>query len=101
MKPMQIPEIAEPEELRQMPTEALVEMILGQQEIIEQLLEAVEELKANGSSDSRSSSKPPTSDIHKCSERTQEWDPQQGKRKPGGQPGHEGKTRKGFGRVDR
>ena len=23
------------------------------------------------------------------------------KKKPGGQPGHEGKTRKGFGRVDR
>lgn len=28
--------------------------------------------------------------------------PQQlGKRKPGGQPGHSGKTRKGFGRIDR
>ena len=34
----------------------------------------------------------PSSDLLKKSEN---------KKKPGGQPGHEGKTRKGFGRVDR
>jgi len=51
-----------------------------------------------------SSSKPPSADILKKSEKKLEDEAQQSiapKRKPGGQPGHEGKTRKGFGRVDR
>jgi transposase len=103
MKTIQIPPIAEREKLMQTPTEALVEIILRQQEIIQQLMEEVERLKTNASSDSRSSSKPPSSDIHKRSEqgKPEESEEQEGKRKPGGQPGHEGKTRKGFGRVDR
>ena len=54
--------------------------------------------------DSSTSSKPPSGDILKKSENKQhqsDGDSQAPKRKPGGQPGHPGKTRKGFGRVDR
>jgi transposase len=80
-----------------------VEIILRQQEIIQQLGEEVERLKANANSDSRSSSKPPSSDLHKRSEKSpsDESETSEEKRKPGGQPGHTGKTRTGFGRVDR
>jgi len=78
----------------QTPSEALVE-ILRQQEIIQQLVEEVERLKTNASSDSRSSSKPPSSDIHRRSEQRRSGRAAQaGKRKPGGQPGHEGKPAK-------
>jgi transposase len=103
MKLLKIPAIAEREKLVQRSTEELVDLILRQQEVIAQLLEEVERLRANASSDSRSSSKPPSSDIHKRSEKGKSAAPpeQEEKRKPGGQPGHEGKTRKGFGRVDR
>ena len=54
--------------------------------------------------DSKTSSKPPSGDILKKSEKKpeiEEGESQAPKRKPGGQPGHPGKTRKGFGRVDR
>lgn len=54
--------------------------------------------------DSFTSSKPPSGDILKKSEKKQEdnnGEVETTKRKPGGQPGHPGKTRKGFGRVDR
>ena len=81
-----------------------MEIILRQQEVIQQLVEEVERLKTNATSDSRSSSKPPSSDLHKRSEKspmTDESEAVEGKRRPGGQPGHKGKTRKGFGRVDR
>lgn len=54
--------------------------------------------------DSSISSKPPSGDILKKSENQEQpgsGDREIEKRKPGGQPGHQGKTRKGFGRVDR
>lgn len=54
--------------------------------------------------DSKTSSKPPSGDILKKSEKKKPEDSQElncPKRKPGGQPGHQGKTRKGFGRIDR
>ena len=98
---VKIPPIAEREQLVKRSTEDLVDLILRQQEIIAQLSEEVERLKANANSDSRSSSKPPSSDIHKRSEKSQAAEEQEGKRKPGGQPGHQGTTRKGFERVDR
>jgi len=103
MKSITIPPIVEREELLQTSVEALVEIILRQQEIIQQLVEEVERLKTNANSDSRSSSKPPSSDLHKRSEKSppDESETSEEKRKPGGQPGHPGKTRKGFGRVDR
>ena len=54
--------------------------------------------------DSQTSSKPPSGDLLKKSEKKQEDNQESSetrKRKPGGQLGHRGKTRKGFGRVDR
>ena len=54
--------------------------------------------------DSKTSSKPPSTDLLKKPElkqRETELESDSPKRKPGGQPGHQGKTRKGFGRVDR
>jgi transposase len=102
MKIAAIPPTVERANLMTRSTEELVELVLRQQEIIEQLLAEVERLKANASSDSQSSSKPPSSDVHKRSEqKPTETSEGSGKRKPGGQPGHAGKTRKGFGRVDR
>lgn len=102
MKPIKIPPAVEREQLRQASSEVLVELVLQQQEIIQKLVLEIERLKNNAHSDSQSSSKPPSSDIHKRSERQhQEEEQTQGKRKPGGQPGHPGKTRKGFGRIDR
>jgi transposase len=103
MKTMAIPPIIEREKLLQTPPEALVEIILRQQEIIQQLVEEVERLKTNANSDSRSSSTPPSSDLLKRSEKrpAESSETKEGKRKAGGQPGHVGKTRKGFGRVDR
>ncbi|NEN94049.1 MAG: hypothetical protein F6J94_19555 [Moorea sp. SIO1F2] len=41
-------------------------------------------------------SKSPKRNLHSSAESNTS-----AKRKPGGQPGHKGKTRKGFGRVDR
>jgi transposase len=61
-------------------------------------------LHASRDLDSKTSSKPPSADILKKSEKKPELEDDESqalKRKPGGQPGHRGKTRKGFGRVDR
>jgi transposase len=104
MKRIEIPPLADRDTLLQSPPEVLVEIILAQQKMIEQLAEEIERLKQRLNSDSRSSSKPPSSDLLKRSEKpkaTTSDAPGEGKRKPGGQPGHEGKTRKGFGRIDR
>ncbi len=99
------------ETLRQLATEQLVEIIIEQAIAIEQLksrvveLEIViEKLKVSRDLDSTASSKPPSGDILKKSEKKQQEQAEENeatKRKPGGQPGHEGKTRKGFGKVDR
>ena len=87
------------EKLSQLSKEELVEIILTQQEAIESLKEEIERLKISRDLDSKVSSKPPSSDLLKKSEKKKEKEKK--KRKPGGQPGHQGKTRKGFGRVDR
>ena len=87
------------EKLSQLPTEELVEIILTQQEAITNLKAEIERLKLSRDLDSQTSSKPPSSDLLKKSEKKK--DTEKKKRKPGGQPGHQGKTRKGFGRVDR
>jgi len=102
MRALSLPAKVEREKLLQTPLETLVEIILRQQEILEKQAEEIERLKNKAESDSSNSSKPPSSDLLKRSEKplaaTEEGT---GKRKPGGQTGHEGKTRKGFGRVDR
>ena len=87
------------EKLSQLSTEELVEIILTQHEAIKSLKEEIERLKVSRDLDSQVSSKPPSSDLLKKSEK--EKDTEKKRRKPGGQPGHQGKTRKGFGRVDR
>jgi transposase len=97
--------------LKQLATEKLVEMIIEQARAIEQLKfrvieleQEIEKLKISRDLDSTRSSKPPSSDLLKKSEKkleAQTDERETPKRKPGGQPGHPGKTRKGFGRVDR
>jgi transposase len=89
----------------QLSREELIKIVLTQQKLIKKLQEEVEKLKERQPSNSKTSSKPPSSDLIQKSE-TAAFDnskesESQPKRKPGGQPGHIGKTRKGFGRVDR
>src|SRR4028118_332493 len=97
--------------LKQLATEKLVKMIVEQARAIEQLKsrvieleQEIEKLKISRGLDSTTSSKPPSSALLKKSEKKLEAQiefRETPKRKPGGQPGHPGKTRKGFGRVDR
>ncbi len=97
--------------LSQLPREGLVNIIVRQQQVIEQQQKAIEELtqivnqlKVSQGLDSQTSSSPPSTDLLKKSEKVKEpstGEVKASKRKPGGQPGHPGKTRKGFGRVDR
>jgi transposase len=107
MKGIKIPPMVERETLGKASTEKLIELVLRQQEVIIKLVEETDRLKGIVTSDSQTSSKPPSSDIHKRSEKSKEpagpesEATEQTKRKPGGQPGHAGKTRRGFGRIDR
>lgn len=74
------------------------------QRTIEELKQEIEKLRVSRDLDSTTSSKPPSSDLLKKTETHKQEQPEEGekpKRRPGGQPGHPGKTRKGFGRVDR
>ena len=87
------------EKLSQLSTEELVEIILTQHEAIKSLKQEIERLKVSRDLDSKVSSLPPSSDLLKKSEKKK--DTEKKRRKPGGQPGHQGKTRKGFDRVDR
>ena len=92
----------EPENLKQLSPEQLVSIILHQQTLIEQFKQEIEQFKAQERTDSQTSSKPPSTDLLKKSEKPKASTgmAESDKRKPGGQPGHPGKTRKGFGRVD-
>lgn len=99
------------ESLFQLSQAQLVDMVIEQALFIKELKKAVTELevevqrlKVSKDLDSKTSSKPPSGDILKKSEKKEDnggSGPEVPKRKPGGQPGHAGKTRKGFGRVDR
>lgn len=99
------------ESLFQLSQTQLVDMVIEQAKFIQELKKAVIELevevqrlKVSKDLDSKTSSKPPSGDILKKPEKKEDnsgSDPEAPKRKPGGQPGHTGKTRKGFGRVDR
>ncbi len=100
MKKLQPPPVLERAELETRSGTVLVEIILQQQEMIRQLFDEIDRLKELGRTDSTTSSKPPSSDLIKRSETApSETTPKA--RQAGGQIGHEGKTRKGFGRVDR
>ncbi|MGD2181563.1 IS66 family transposase [Lusitaniella coriacea] len=90
--------------LSQLSKKELVEILIKQQQIIEKLSQEIESLKARLNINSKNSSVPPSADLLKKSEKkpqAQQKDEPAQKRKPGGQPGHKGRTRKGFGRVDR
>ena len=91
--------------VKQLGHEELVKLVLTQQQLIEKLQLELEKLKLKQPSNSQTSSKPPSSDLLQKSEKEATENSQKSesapKRKPGGQPGHIGKTRKGFGRVDR
>ena len=92
-----VPQEPNDEELYQLSKEQLVE-------IIKALQNEMARLKESLNLDSKTSSKPPSGDLLKKSEQKKaqpETEETKTKRKPGGQPGHEGKTRKGFGRIDR
>lgn len=100
----QKPQWKNKEQLNQLSTKELVEIILAQQEIIEKLSQEIEKLTLSRDLDSKISSKPPSSDLLKKPEKKTESSEKEGtrkKRKPGGQLGHTGTTRKGFGRIDR
>ena len=95
-------------EVEQLSREELVKIVLTQQKLIEKLQQELEKLKQRQPTNSKTSSLPPSSDLIQKSETAQKVDnskesefESEPKRKPGGQPGHTGKTRKGFGRVDR
>ncbi|MHC0067376.1 IS66 family transposase [Nostoc sp. UIC 10890] len=106
-----LPQELDRESLNQLSKDELVNIIIEQrkaigelQKIIYELHLEVEQLKVSRDLDSKTSSKPPSGDILKKSENKKaplEEEPNHPKRKPGGQPGHTGKTRKGFGRIDR
>ncbi len=99
------------ETLKQLPLEQLVEIVIEQalatEKLNKRILELeqeVEKLKVSRDKDSSTSSKPPSGALLKKSEKKKQsnhQDSETTKRKPGGQPGHQGKTRKGFNRVDR
>lgn len=92
----------DPESLRQLTREQLVSIIVQQQARIEHLQQEIEQLKLQQKTNSQTSSKPPATDLIQKSEKPKQKNEaaEEGKRKPGGQPGHPGRTRKGFGRVD-
>src|SRR4028118_825336 len=93
--------------LNQLAPSQMVEIIIEQAKAIEQLKSRVvelekkiQELKVSRDLDSIISSKPLSANLLKKTENhpvAQPSDRQTPKRKPGGQPGHPGKTRKGFG----
>lgn len=99
------------ESLSQMSKEELASIIIEQAQVISELHKGIDELRQeikrlqiSRDLDSQTSSKPPSSDLLKKPENKKpesESEANNPKRKPGGQPGHPGKTRKGFGRVDR
>ncbi|MEH2119113.1 IS66 family transposase [Nostoc sp.] len=106
-----LPQELDRESLSQLPKEELVEMILRQAIVnrelfssIQELKQEIEKLRVIANIDSKTSSKPPSTDLLKKSEKNKpetESLADSPKRSPGGQPGHKGKTRKGFDRVDR
>jgi transposase len=99
------------ESLYQLSKEQLADIIIEQAIAIQQLQATIKELKqeiqqlcVSRDLDSKTSSKPPSGDLLKKPEKQNSETESQSatqKRKPGGQPGHIGKTRKGFERVDR
>ncbi|NJO94612.1 MAG: IS66 family transposase, partial [Hydrococcus sp. RM1_1_31] len=93
-----LPQKLDDESLGQLTPEQLAKIIIGQARTIEklnnrivELEQEVEKLKVSRDLDSQTSSKPPSGDILKKTEKKQEKQPGESearKRSPGGQPGH-------------
>ena len=88
-------------EIEQLSQAELVELVLGLQKIIEELQEKLAIATGKNRTNSKTSSQPPALDLIQKSEKAKDTPEEEQKKKPGRQPGHQGKTRKGFGRVDR
>jgi len=88
-------------EIEQLSQSELVALVLGLQKIIEELQEKLAIAEGKGRTTSQISSIPPSTDLIQKSEKPAAKPEEEQKKKPGGQPGHPGKTRKGFGQVDR
>lgn len=97
----QKPELDRQEQLNQLSKQELVKLIMAQQQVIDQLKVEIEKLKISRNLDSKISSKPPSLDLLKKPEKKEKSSSKKNQKSPGGQLGHQGKTRKGFGRVDR
>jgi transposase len=89
------------DEIEQLSQTELVELVLGMQKIIQELQEKLAIASGKNKTNSKTSSQPPAWDLIQKSEKAKEKTEEEQKKKPGGQPGHQGKTRKGFGQVDR
>jgi transposase len=76
-------------------------LVLGLQKIIQELQEKLTIATDKSRTTSKTSSQPPSLDLIQKSEKAKVEKEEEQKKKPGGQPGHQGRTRKGFGRVDR
>ncbi len=94
-----------PENLNQLSKKELVKMLLTQQKVIEQLQLEIKKLNNSLNLDTKTSSKPPSTDLLKKSEKVKHSEntpsSEEKKRLPGGQPGHQGKTRSGFSSVNK
>jgi transposase len=91
-------------QLSQLSKEELVQLVIEGRQKLKELEERITQLTLSLNLDSKTSSKPPSTDLLKKSEKpkpTSQSEESEQKRKPGGQPGHQGSTRKGFNRVDR
>ena len=88
-------------EIEQLSQAELVELVLGLQKIIQELQEKLAIANGKSRTNSKTSSQPPALDLIQKSEKAKVQGEEKQNKKPGGQPGHQGKTRKGFGRVDR
>jgi transposase len=91
----------EKNEIEQLSQAELVELVLGLQKVIQELQEKLAIATGKSRTTSQTSSQPPSLDLIQKSEKAKDQVEEEPKKKPGGQPGHQGKTRKGFGRVDR
>jgi transposase len=100
----QKPDPNEQAQLNQLSKEELVSLVMEARQKLKELEERITQLSISLNLDSKNSSKPPSTDLLKKSEKpkpTSQEEESKPKRKPGGQPGHQGSTRKGFNRIDR
>jgi Family of unknown function (DUF6444) len=100
MKPKEPQSRLDRESLKNLTPEQLVGMVLKLQALVVKPSETIEKLQGYLDKNSKTSSKPPSTDWLRKPEKAQEGEKKEG-RSPGKQKGHQGKTRKGFERIDR